>query len=197
MALSKAKVAAAVTKGFKAAGDLAFDCTLTRETPGVAISATEVDLGTLTADAGSKAISFTAGSVTGLGFAAGQTFRVNWVSGWPGHIEYTIASVSASTITVTEAIPDIAPVGRFEVVTVAAPAIQTAVGKALFDERPRLSTDYFGGLEIGPDDQIVWLQGLAFGPRQGDRVQINGTDRTVRWVDDVTNAGIIWQAVVR
>lgn len=197
MAISKARVLAAVTSGFKAAGDLTLPCTLTRETPGVSISATEASLGTLEANAATKTIAFTAGDVTALGFAAGQKFRVQWVPGWPSYIDYTIVSVTPSTIATAQAIPDIAAVGRFEIATVATPIRETATGQALFDQRQKLQSEYFSDLEIGPSDQIVWLSGLSFGPREGDRITIGGSDYTARWVDDVMQAGAIWQAVVR
>lgn len=74
----------------------------------------------------------------------------------------------------------------------------TSAGRALFDRKPNTKDQRFAGLEIGPSDEAIYLQGFAtFAPALGHKLEIDAVSREIIFCEDVVQAGALWFVVAR
>lgn len=77
-----------------------------------------------------------------------------------------------------------------------APAVSESGGLAFFGTGGRRPVEA-EGLVIEPEDAVLWLAAVDFAPRPGDILTIDGRERTLRGVEDLAGAGVLYLAVAR
>lgn len=69
--------------------------------------------------------------------------------------------------------------------------------RALFDHDARPRFGLTEGLEIGPDEVPIWLSGAGFAPRPGDRLAVDGAERTIRYARNLLDADVLFLVVAK
>ncbi|MBW7852212.1 MAG: hypothetical protein H3C38_17090 [Rhodospirillales bacterium] len=80
--------------------------------------------------------------------------------------------------------------------TPGAASVSESAGLAFLGRGGRPSGD-FASLMIEPGEAALWLAAVDFAPRPGDRVTVDGAARTVRAVEDVAGAGVLFLVAAR
>jgi len=117
----------------------------------------------------------------------------------------TIAAIAAKAMTavaakITDAVADATLVrdvqgdydtaaGEYALTTV------TQTGRAVFQSITP-ADDMFPGYVVGPTDQLILLEGFT-SAIENDRLTIGGVTRTVRAVQDIGGAGVLFNVVAR
>lgn len=79
----------------------------------------------------------------------------------------------------------------------AEPAVSASACLVLPDAQARPRFALTSGLEVGPEEQGLWLTGAGFAPRPGDGIDFDGSEHIVRGVRDLLEAGALFFVVAK